>query len=99
MSDVKEVLNQRGSRYGTFEQNAKVTEGLIDVIAEAMGQDKFTALTPVQREGLHMVCHKLSRIACGDPDYDDSWVDIAGYAALVANNLRKLQAMSQARSS
>lgn len=39
------------------------------------------------REALDMICHKMARILNGDPNYRDSWVDIAGYAMLVANRL------------
>jgi hypothetical protein len=35
-----------------------------------------------------MICHKMARIVNGDADYDDSWIDIAGYATLVAERLR-----------
>ena len=41
-----------------------------------------------QQEALDMICHKIGRIINGDPDYADSWVDIAGYAQLVANRLQ-----------
>ena len=34
-----------------------------------------------------MICHKIGRIVNGDPDYADSWIDIAGYAKLVADRL------------
>ena len=34
-----------------------------------------------------MICHKIGRILNGDPDYGDSWRDIAGYALLVADRL------------
>ncbi len=34
-----------------------------------------------------MIAHKLARICNGDPDYGDSWRDIAGYATLVADRL------------
>ena len=34
-----------------------------------------------------MIAHKIGRILNGDPNYADSWVDIAGYAQLVANEL------------
>ena len=30
-----------------------------------------------------MILHKLARILNGDPNYVDSWHDIAGYAILV----------------
>jgi hypothetical protein len=35
-----------------------------------------------------MIAHKIGRILNGDPDYIDSWDDIAGYAKLVADRLR-----------
>ncbi len=44
-------------------------------------------LTDDQVEALEMVCHKIGRIVNGDPDYSDSWHDIAGYAKLVADRL------------
>jgi hypothetical protein len=40
-----------------------------------------------QQEALDMICHKIGRIINGDPDYADSWHDIAGYAQLVADRL------------
>jgi hypothetical protein len=40
-----------------------------------------------QREALDMIAHKIGRILNGDPNYADSWVDIAGYAKLVADRL------------
>lgn len=44
-------------------------------------------LQPDQQEALDMICHKIGRILNGDPDYADSWHDIAGYAQLVADRL------------
>ena len=35
-----------------------------------------------------MIAHKMGRIVNGDPYYDDSWVDIVGYAQLVINELK-----------
>jgi len=34
-----------------------------------------------------MICHKIGRIVNGDPNYYDSWADIAGYAKLVSDRL------------
>jgi len=42
-----------------------------------------------QQEALEMIAHKIARILNGDPNYVDSWVDIAGYAKLVADRLAK----------
>lgn len=44
-------------------------------------------MLPDQREALDMIFHKIGRIVCGDPNYADSWHDIAGYAKLVENRL------------
>jgi hypothetical protein len=45
-----------------------------------------------QREACEMIAHKLGRIVNGDPNYADSWVDIAGYAQLVVNELESVKA-------
>lgn len=48
----------------------------------------WECLKPSQREALEMIQHKIGRILNGDPDYDDNWVDISGYATLVVEELR-----------
>jgi hypothetical protein len=88
MSDtVSAVLDERGKRYGPFAGHADVTQRLKMCIAvELTKRDKALAFD--QQEALDMICHKVGRIINGDPDYDDSWVDIAGYAQLVVDRLR-----------
>jgi hypothetical protein len=44
-----------------------------------------------QLEALEMICHKIGRIVNGDPNYADSWIDIAGYAKLVADRLEGVE--------
>lgn len=82
--EVKEVLKERGSRYGAFNSHANITQGLK---REMRNSPRWSALKPFQVEALEMIAHKVGRILNGDPDYADSWVDIAGYAQLVANDL------------
>lgn len=84
MTEIKETLQERGSRYGKFTSNAVMTELLLDSLQH---REAWHAMQPYQREALRMICHKIARIVCGDPDYDDSWRDIAGYASLVVENL------------
>lgn len=84
---VDQILTERGNRYGTFTGHAEVTQMLKTVIATALTKRNKT-LAPDQQEALDMVCHKIGRIVNGDPDYDDSWVDIAGYSKLVADRLQ-----------
>lgn len=88
--ELNAVLTERGSRYGKFTGHAQVTQDLKDVLqGHLVSRDK--ALAPDQREALDMICHKIGRIINGDPDYADSWIDIAGYAKLVADRLEGVE--------
>ena len=85
-TDVDEVLNERGERYGKFIGHAAVAQLLKNCIATEL-KCRGKNLAYDQQEALDMICHKIARIVNGDPDYADSWVDIAGYATLVAERL------------
>jgi hypothetical protein len=85
MSDVQQVLLERGSRYGKFTGHALITQTLKEVM---FNTDNWATLAPDQKEALEMIVHKIGRILNGDPNYDDSWRDIAGYAELVATRLQ-----------
>jgi hypothetical protein len=86
MTDIQATLDERGTRYGDFMGHAEITCELKGIIAQyAITREK--KLEPDQIEALDMICHKIGRILNGDPDYADSWHDIAGYAQLVANRL------------
>lgn len=84
---IDAVLTERGARYGSFMDHAGITQHLKDSLythAAIHG----VQLSASQKEALDMICHKLGRIVNGDPNYADSWVDIAGYAKLEANILQ-----------
>ncbi len=84
--DINETLKDRGARYGAFEDHARVTQRLKRIVTEELRrQDKY--VEPDQQEALDMIFHKIGRIVSGDADYADSWIDIAGYATLVAKRL------------
>ena len=84
---VDAVLAERGARYGTFIEHAEITQGLKSQIRRFL-KERNKILSNDQQEALDMICHKIGRIINGDPDYADSWVDIAGYAKLVADRLQ-----------
>ena len=84
--DITQVLEERGSRYGAFITHAMITQMLKNTMNTYLTQHK-KMLMPDQQEALDMIFHKIGRILNGDPDYADSWVDIAGYAKLVADRL------------
>jgi hypothetical protein len=81
--DITETLQERGKRYGVFTRHAEISQQLKEVI----NQYQTKVLAADQQEALDMICHKIGRILNGDPDYADSWHDIAGYAQLVADRL------------
>jgi hypothetical protein len=85
-TNVDAVLAERGSRYGNFIDHARITQDLKGVMGEFL-LDQGKRLDDDQIEALEMIFHKIGRILNGDPNYADSWIDIAGYATLVANRL------------
>lgn len=84
MSDIADTLAERGSRYGSFREHARITQAIKAACADS---PNWTRLAPDQREVVEMIAHKLGRILNGDPDFHDSWHDIVGYAKLVADRL------------
>ena len=86
MPSIESTLAERGARYGAFPAFSDVTQTLKTIFKSKMGE-KWDLLADDQKEALEMIAHKLARIITGDPHYDDSWRDIAGYAQLVANRL------------
>jgi transposase len=85
-TSVGTILAERGSRYGNFIDHARITQDLKGVMGEFL-LDQGKRLDDDQIEALEMIFHKIGRILNGDPNYADSWIDIAGYATLVANRL------------
>jgi len=82
--EIGNILEERGKRYGPFEGHAYITQELKLKMAANPG---WLKLNPSMKESLEMIAHKIGRILNGDPFYDDSWKDIAGYAELVAKQL------------
>lgn len=85
-TQTEDVLVERGSRYGTFTTHAQITMTLKNFWRSL---PSWYTLSMSQQESLDMIAHKIGRIinVDGDPNYSDSWIDIAGYATLVAQEL------------
>ena len=77
--DVNATLAERGKRYGDFTTHAMITQAIKAVMHATPNWSK---LSPDKKEALDMNAHKIGRILNGDPEYADSWHDIAGYAKL-----------------
>ena len=85
MTDIKDTLKERGSRYGSFKGNAQIAQEIKRCFQRSPNWEKLKC---DQLEALEMVAHKIARILNGDPDYKDSWVDIEGYVRLVSETLK-----------
>lgn len=85
-NDLNQILTERGDRYGLFSGHAQISRSL-KRLADGFAAERGKVLADDQQEALDMIFHKIARVLNGDPDYSDSWRDIAGYAALVADRL------------
>ena len=81
---LDEILKERHKRYGSFMSQALLTQTFKEV---AKGSANYAHLAADQKEALDMIFNKIGRLLNGDANYIDHWVDIAGYAKLVADRL------------
>lgn len=81
MDETETILVERAKTHGDFSEHAKVTGAIKR--AMALGE-KWNSLSDEQQESLSMIAHKMGRIIAGNPSVKDHWMDISGYAILVA---------------
>jgi hypothetical protein len=86
-TDLDETLDERAQDYGKFKDGAALMQGIKRLLADHARLHNKT-FADDQWEALEMIVHKMARIVNGNPDKVDSWVDIAGYATLVADRLQ-----------
>ena len=96
---IESTLAERGNRYGDFTDHARLCQDLKDVMTTfAVVQNTPNSvavhfpwgdLPATHKQALEVIADKIARILSGDPNYADNWIDIAGYATLVANRLEK----------
>lgn len=86
---ISDLLTTRHSTHGEYLDNSRNTQQTMRLWSKAPNWEK---LTDDQKESLHMIGHKVSRILCGDPEEPDHWDDIAGYAKLSADRARRRRA-------
>jgi len=79
--NIEKVTAERGREYGDFATQATLAQYLKNYVRSTEGWNRLNAH---QRESLDMIMHKVARILNGNPNNRDSWVDIAGYAHIVA---------------
>jgi hypothetical protein len=83
--NIAVTLQERGSRYGDFRDNAEESQRIKSTL---QAHPNFHNLDATKREALEMIAQKIARILNGDPEYRDNWHDIAGYATLAEERCR-----------
>ena len=86
MEKINDTLSSRQNVHGDFSENAAYAQQFKNIIKESRN---FSILSPVQKESLDLIVHKIARILAGDVNHADHWHDIAGYATLVEIRLEQ----------
>jgi hypothetical protein len=84
MTDINEILKERGNTNGDYLVNTLYIQRIKEIIRSG---PNWSTLMPHQKETLDMIAHKIGRILSGDPNFADHWIDISGYAKLTADRL------------
>lgn len=85
-AQIIDLLTHRQTTHGHFGVQAIMAQRIKGIFQDAPNWDR---LDPAQKESLHMIAAKISRILCGNPKCADHWDDIAGYATLAADGLER----------
>lgn len=86
LEPLQPILKQRGKEYGDYVEMCARIQAIKDGMC-LHRRDGQPHLHTMQVEALEMIATKIGRILTGNPDNEDSWRDIAGYATLVADRI------------
>jgi len=84
VNSVDAVLEERGKDYGDYASKAQFIQGVKHLMRAS---PSWEAMDADMRESMEMIAHKMGRVLYGDSTHKDNFVDIAGYAKLVADRL------------
>lgn len=76
------VIFERAKTHGDYSIQSALSQDLKRRIRQ-----EGAKLTPQQTEAIEMICVKLARIVCGNPNEPDHYRDISGYAELILKSL------------
>jgi len=95
MNPLEQTLLDRACRYGSF---GDVTQRTNNIFASMLnGAPQLSVATPLYREALHAIAVKIARLVTGQINDGDSWLDIAGYAMLVHQQIVAEQEAKKAK--
>ena len=82
IGQIEAMLAERQRTHGNFSIVAQVAREAAGVFCKVGYFER-----PQHAVAVQMILIKLARIAVGDADHVDSWLDIAGYAVLAAKSI------------
>jgi len=88
METIEKTLEERGNRYGNADHLGYQEQKIKETMRNSPNW-KNDRLSDAQKYCLDMITTKMARILCGDPNYDDNWHDIQGYAKLIEDKINK----------
>lgn len=87
--EESDIISERKTKtHGYFERTAGLSQYLKTEIRLFLDTREYNPPVSI-REALDAICLRLARIACGDCNYADHYIDIAGYADLIIKILVK----------
>jgi hypothetical protein len=89
MQTTEQLLSERGKTHGAYHIHAEITQRIKFMMRHGHSKCGWDRLSDSQCEALDMIAHKIGRILAGDPNHQDHWDDIAGYAKLVSIELNR----------
>lgn len=81
--NVNDLLEAKDKEHGHVEDVSDAVCGMWNIF---YGSRNYVTMTRVERMCMHMIMMKLARAMSGSR-LKDHWVDIAGYAQLVVNEI------------
>lgn len=82
---VDALIDERATTHGDFARASVMVQAVKGLFRQA---PNWHEMPPAFQEALDMMASKMGRVLYGDPEFEDHWADIAGYAQLVTKMLR-----------
>lgn len=92
---IEQTLEERGSRYGAFEEHARIAQAIQS--AYRVYPEKWDRLPPVLKQGFTVIADKIARALNGDPLYADNLHDIVGYGKLMEDWVKKENSLAESK--
>lgn len=94
MNNVNETLKERGKVYGDYKGGSEFRANVMELIIDRYAKVNHGGMPAIHMVYVYDIVNKLSRLAV-TPYHIDTWHDIAGYATLVEEALRKAEKQEQ----